>query len=68
MPREDVERFGVAAGDLLDGLGYPRAVPHPRPESLEHASKIRALLARDPKWIDYSGARGAKEANESFVA
>jgi len=68
MPAEDVERLESAAGQLLDELGYARAVPHPRPESLEHASKIRASLARDPKWIEYSGARSAKEANERFVA
>ena len=67
MPPEDVERFEAAAGGLLDELGYVRAAPHPRTESLEHASKIRALLARDPEWIDYSGARSAKEANEEFV-
>jgi len=67
MPPEDVERFEAAAGGLLDELGYVRAAPHPRTESLEHASKIRALLARDPEWIDYSGACSAKEANVEFV-
>ncbi len=49
MPAGDVERFEAAAGELLDELGYPRAVPRPRPELLESASRIRDLLARDPR-------------------
>ncbi len=51
MSTEDVARFEAAVGDLLDELGYPRAVPRPRPESLERASRIRNLLAQDSKWI-----------------
>jgi hypothetical protein len=51
MPSDDVERFEVAAGELLDELGYPRAFPHPRPEAVERATRIRNLLARDPRWI-----------------
>jgi hypothetical protein len=51
MPAEDVERFEAAAGELLDELGYPRAVPGPRPESLERASIIRELLAQDSNWM-----------------
>ncbi len=47
MSAEDVERFEAVAGKLLDGLGYPRALPHLRPESVESASKIRNLLAQD---------------------
>ncbi len=50
MPTEDVERFEAAAGQLLDELGYPRAVPRPRPEALEHASKIRHSLVQDANW------------------
>ena len=50
MPTEDVERFEAATGDLLDELGYPRAVPSPRSESLEHAARTRDLLAHDPNW------------------
>jgi len=68
MSPQEIERFEAAAGDFLDELGYPRAVPHPRPESLDYASKIRALLARDPNWIDYFGARSANEPYERFVA
>jgi hypothetical protein len=49
MPHEDVERFEAAAGGLLDELGYPRAFPKPRPESLEIASRIRELFALDPR-------------------
>ncbi len=51
MTPDDVERFEAAAGELLDELGYPRAVPRPRPESLETAAKIRDLLAQDSNWI-----------------
>jgi sulfotransferase family protein len=61
MAAEDVERFEAAAGQLLDELGYPRAVPHPRPESLEHTSRIREQLVRDPRWIEYSRARSEIE-------
>ena len=49
MPAEDVERFEAAAGDLLDELGYPRAFPHPRPEALRHASRIRDLFTQDAR-------------------
>ncbi len=49
MPAEDVERFEAAAGQLLDELGYPRAFPQPRPERLEMASRVRELLAQDPR-------------------
>jgi hypothetical protein len=41
MPAEEVERFEAAAGGLLDELGYARAVPHPRPEILDHATILR---------------------------
>lgn len=50
MPAEDVERFEVAAGELLEELGYPRAVPCPRPQSLERAARIRDVLAQDSNW------------------
>lgn len=49
MPGEDVERFEAAAGELLDELGYPRSIPHPPLERVEIASKMRDLLARDPR-------------------
>jgi hypothetical protein len=41
MPAGDVERFEAAVGDLLDELGYARAVPRPPSEALKHARKIR---------------------------
>jgi hypothetical protein len=47
MSPEDQERFEAAAGDLLDELGYPRAVPRPRPEAVAHAREIRELFIRD---------------------
>jgi hypothetical protein len=40
----DVERFEAAAGDLLEELGYPRAVPDPPGEMMENASRIRNSL------------------------
>jgi sulfotransferase family protein len=68
MPAEDVERFEAAAGQLLDELGYARAAPHPRPESLQHAAKIRDLLAGDPMWAKRFGLRGANAVSEKVVA
>jgi hypothetical protein len=50
MPAEDVERFEAAAGELLDELGYPRAVSCPGPEALGQASKMRDSLEQDPNW------------------
>jgi hypothetical protein len=47
MSADEVERFEAAAGDLLDELGYARAVPMPRPDSLEHAARIREAFIRD---------------------
>ena len=37
----DVERFEAAVGDLLEELGYERAVPNPSSEALEQAARIR---------------------------
>lgn len=47
MPAEDQERFEATAGDLLDELGYPRAVPRPRSETLQHAARIQELFIQD---------------------
>ncbi len=68
MAAEDVERFEAAAGGLLDELGYARAVPHPRSQSLKHASTIRELLAGNPKWIKRFGSSGAREVGEEGMA
>jgi hypothetical protein len=54
MCPNDVERVEAAVGGLLAELGYPRGVPHPRPEALECASRIGDSLDRDPRWIDLS--------------
>jgi hypothetical protein len=45
MPAADVERFEAAAGDLLEELGYARALP--RSEALIHASRVRDLFTHD---------------------
>ncbi len=39
MSTEDVERFGAAAGELLDELGYERAVPRSSAKVLGEASR-----------------------------
>jgi hypothetical protein len=52
MSVEDLERFEAAAGDLLDELGYPRAVPQPRSETIAQASQIRELFIRDVRSYD----------------
>jgi hypothetical protein len=49
MSAQDLERFEAVAGELLDELHYPRAVPQPRMAALEHASRIRDLLNLDPR-------------------
>ena len=41
MPKDDVERFEAAAGDLLEQLQYTRGAPHPGPKRLAHAARIR---------------------------
>jgi hypothetical protein len=45
MSAEDVERFEATAGNLLDELGYPRAVLEPAAEAVELAAEIRRSLA-----------------------
>jgi hypothetical protein len=44
MAAQDVERFEAAAGDLLDELGYPRAVPEPSAEARELAAELRGVF------------------------
>src|ERR671911_14072 len=43
----DVECFEAAAGDLLEELGYERAVPNPSSEALEQAARIREAFTRE---------------------
>ena len=52
MPPADVERVETIAGDLLDELQYPRAVPQPGAAALAHAAEIDAVLRRDPLVLD----------------
>jgi hypothetical protein len=40
MPAVDLERIEAAAGDLLEELGYPRGVSHPRPETVALTASI----------------------------
>jgi hypothetical protein len=47
MPAEDLERFEAAAGELLEELGYPRAVPDPPEEIMENTSRIRNSFRQD---------------------
>ena len=47
MPAEDLERFEAAAGDLLEELGYERALPNPSSRALEHAARTRETFSRD---------------------
>lgn len=54
MPKEDIERFEAAAGDLLSELGYPRAFPRLRLEAREHASAMRARVLET---VELEGSR-----------
>jgi hypothetical protein len=47
MPAADAERFEAAAGDLLDELGYPRAVPRPPAAALENAGRLRDCFTQE---------------------
>ena len=47
MSTEDLRRFEAAAGDLLDELGYPRAVPDPPQEVLAWTARIRESFTWD---------------------
>ncbi len=47
MPAQDIERFEAVAGDLLNELGYARAIPHLLPETVGYASSIRNFFGRD---------------------
>jgi Sulfotransferase family len=49
MEEEDLERFEAAAGELLDELGYPRAVPEPSPPALQRAALVRESFVRDSR-------------------
>ncbi len=68
MTEEQVERFEAAVGPLLDTLGYPRAFSRPSPERLDHASRLRALLAQDPGWITLTRKTGIDSRSELMTS
>jgi hypothetical protein len=47
MSAADVERFEAVSGDLLDELGYPRAVASPSPASRGHAARLRDCFSQE---------------------
>ena len=47
LPPEDTELFEAAAGELLDELGYDRAVPEPGPEAKETVARVRGSFYRE---------------------
>lgn len=47
MSAGEVERFEAAAGELLEELDYPRAVPHPGAEAREQIARIRERFTKD---------------------
>ena len=47
MSAEDLERFEAVAGDLLQELGYERAIPFPSSRALEHAARAGEMFSRD---------------------
>jgi hypothetical protein len=47
MGAAEVERFEAAAGDLLEELGYPRAVSQPRAETMSHAAQVSDAFVQD---------------------
>jgi hypothetical protein len=47
MTLDDIERFEAVAGDLLDELGYPRAVPNPPQEKLRNATRIHHTFTQE---------------------
>jgi len=48
MPALEIECFEAAAGDMLDELNYPRAVPRPGPQALYRAANVCHVLDQDP--------------------
>src|SRR5207253_11280576 len=45
MPADALEQVEAVAGELLDELGYERAVPRPREERLADAARVSAEVA-----------------------
>jgi hypothetical protein len=63
MPAEAVERFEIAAGDLLDELGYRRTFPRPRPEMVQQVGAVMERITQEsaPRWSSESGLRKRRE-------
>lgn len=66
MSADDQARFEAAAGDLLDELGYPRAVPRPCSETLQQASQVRELFIRDVRTREPLVPQGWRAYQESI--
>jgi hypothetical protein len=49
MSPEDIERFEAAVRPLLEELGYAPGLRLPGSDKLEHARRLRALLAQDAR-------------------
>jgi sulfotransferase family protein len=47
LSEAELERFEAVAGELLDELGYPRAVDEPGPEAMEQAALVRESYVRE---------------------
>jgi len=45
---KEIYFLGGPAGALLDELGYPRAFPNLRLETVQNATRVRELLANEP--------------------
>jgi hypothetical protein len=54
MPPQDVELFETSAGDLLDELGYLRAHPAPRLETLHLAQAARGRCIQEARSHRYA--------------
>jgi len=55
MPREHVELFEAAAGDLLEELGYARSHAMPSSAAMAHAMALRARFSRKPLPLAWTG-------------
>jgi hypothetical protein len=49
MKAKQIESFEAVAGELLEDLGYPRAVPHPGSAALLHSRRMREAFAQDAR-------------------
>jgi hypothetical protein len=63
MPADAVERFEIAAGDLLDELGYRRASPRPQAAMVQRVTGIKEQFNREsqPRWLSQPAIRQRRE-------